>query len=227
MFCSNCGKQIIEGDKFCTGCGTPVFQEKLCPKCKSKLADGSVYCGQCGSKVEQTISQSYVSHTNPKVDYHFDPSMNQEANFHVNTGVGQNAGTTINFNTQQPRKYRMISKYEGEPTVGIAKATGTLNVYSDHMEYTKTMGNALGNLSIITMGVAARAEKERSGKIEIYNYQDIQSARVGKYAALMPAVVLFFNDGQVLSFNGTFTSKAAMDIVNTIMNFKKDEQINM
>lgn len=26
MFCTNCGKQLEEGSKFCPGCGTPVAQ---------------------------------------------------------------------------------------------------------------------------------------------------------------------------------------------------------
>lgn len=31
MFCNNCGKEIPDGQKFCSGCGTPIGQEQEIP----------------------------------------------------------------------------------------------------------------------------------------------------------------------------------------------------
>lgn len=207
MFCNNCGNQINEGEKFCTQCGTPVPQERLCPSCQAKLPDGAIFCGQCGTKVGEA----------PKVT---PPGGGGNPYTQNNPGTYQNTGYQAGYNPQQPQKYLLISKYVGEPTVGIAKATGTLAVYPDHLEYTKTLGNALGNLGLATMVAASHAEKKEGGKVEYYNYQDIQTAYVGKYMGINPAVVLVLNDGQVFSFNGTFTNQTASNIVNTILYYK-------
>ena len=59
--------------------------------------------------------------------------------------------------------------------------------------------------------------KKEESSVEVFYYRDVQTAYVGKYAALMPAVVLVMNDGQVFSFNGTFTNQSASNITNTIL----------
>lgn len=62
----------------------------------------------------------------------------------------------------QPKKYQMISKYEGEPTVGIAKATGRLCVYQDRLEYVKAMGNALASsFGLLGMALAVKQEQKK------------------------------------------------------------------
>lgn len=209
MFCNKCGNQINEGDKFCTKCGTPVSQERLCPKCQCKLPDGAAFCGQCGAKVSETPQ--------------FTPANSGSSSYvQNNSGYQPNPGYHAGFNPQQPQKYSMISKYVGEPTAGIAKATGTLAVYTDHLEYTKTFGSSLGNaFGLVGMAVAAK-KANQDGKVEIYNYQDIQTTYVGKYMAMMPTVVLVMNDGQVFSFCGTFTNQTASNVVNTILYCKEN-----
>ncbi len=195
MFCNKCGNQINEGEKFCTQCGEPVIQqvqELICPVCNHKLEDGMIFCSQCGTKVGVS-------------DFPYTPE--------------NNGGNTNDFNGT-PKTYRMISKYVGEPSVGISKATGSLLVYQDRLEFNKQLGNALGGVFGIA-GLAVAAKKAKTdGNSDVFYYKDIKEAYVSKYMAVMPAVVIMLNDGQVFSFNGTFTQQSANEVVNIIMNNK-------
>lgn len=192
MFCNKCGTQINEGEKFCTQCGERVPEEKVCPVCNNKLADGVVFCGNCGTKVG---NETFNPDNRRRVD-------NNRPVYPTN------------------QSYKMISFYHGEPTVGIAKATGTLTVNPDHLEFKKQLGNALGGqFGLVGMAVAAK-KATQNGKFDVFAYQDIQDAYVGRYAGIMPAVVIMMNDGQVYSFNGSFTKESASRIVNTILDYK-------
>ena len=48
MKCVNCGYELPDGSKFCTECGTPQPQNKVCPKCKSELPLSAKFCLNCG-----------------------------------------------------------------------------------------------------------------------------------------------------------------------------------
>ena len=62
-FCNNCGKEVKEGTKFCSGCGasltdeTPTQHSNIsgtpCPKCGSIIPFGNVACTNCGSLLNQ------------------------------------------------------------------------------------------------------------------------------------------------------------------------------
>ena len=65
-FCHNCGKEVKEGTKFCSGCGASLSDEPqssntqqdnvsgtICPKCGSIVPFGSVACTNCGSLLNQ------------------------------------------------------------------------------------------------------------------------------------------------------------------------------
>ena len=211
MICNNCGHQLIEGDKFCPRCGTPIPQEKRCPQCQMILAEDDLFCRQCGTRYDAAPQSDPQSYYPPHNQHNQNP-------FGGNTNQYQNNGYNPVSHSAQPTKYMLISKYIGEPTVGIAKATGTLYVYQDRLEYVKQLGNALGG-AMGALGIAAAAAKmkKEESSVEVFYYRDVQTAYVGKYAALMPAVVLVMNDGQVFSFNGTFTNQSASNITNTIL----------
>ena len=51
MNCTNCGKELAEGIKFCPECGTPVPKNKFCTSCGTKLEPGAKFCPECGTKV--------------------------------------------------------------------------------------------------------------------------------------------------------------------------------
>lgn len=255
MNCINCGSPILEGDLFCTKCGTPAPTEKRCPNCQALLAEDDLFCGKCGTRIvevpqsddmnqnqaqPQTQTQYQPPYQNPanfyggpngqKAPYQKVPQMpyqntyqnpyqnaNQTPYQNMNQNPYQHQGYNPGYGAQ-PKKYNMISKYIGEPVAGISPATGTMYVYEDRLEFHKVLGSALGNaFGPLGMAMAAKKEKNSSGKVEVYYFQDIQTAYVGKYMAMMPSVVLVLNDGQVFSFTGTFTNQSAANVVNTIL----------
>jgi Sec-independent protein translocase protein TatA len=59
MFCDQCGKELKEGTKFCTGCGAPIkavapkepVKKIFCDQCGRELKKGVNFCPGCGAKV--------------------------------------------------------------------------------------------------------------------------------------------------------------------------------
>ena len=58
--CSNCGKELREGQRFCTNCGTPVAaapdapkepELQHCPACGTELPPEARFCFSCGAKL--------------------------------------------------------------------------------------------------------------------------------------------------------------------------------
>ena len=54
MICKKCGRELIQGTKFCTGCGAVV--EQNCPNCGCAVNDSMKFCVQCGFSFEQKDS---------------------------------------------------------------------------------------------------------------------------------------------------------------------------
>jgi predicted nucleic acid-binding Zn ribbon protein len=60
MFCLQCGKQLPDDSKFCSGCGVeivPVVEDPkgfLCSSCGLKLEDDDKFCKNCGTPKEGT-----------------------------------------------------------------------------------------------------------------------------------------------------------------------------
>lgn len=188
---------------FCNKCGNQINEgEKFCTKCGEMIPQEKV-CPVCSNKLADGVV--FCGNCGTKVGNDtFIPHRND--NYHPVNPTNQS--------------YKMISFYHGEPTVGIAKATGTLTVNTDNLEFKKQLGNALGGqFGLAGMAIAAK-KATQNGKFEIFAYQDIRDAYVGRYAGLLPAVVIMMNDGQVYSFNGTFTKESANRIVNTILEYK-------
>lgn len=53
-FCSECGRQLLPGDKFCPGCGKAVKKVSSgeCPECKKINAPDAKFCSGCGAKLQ-------------------------------------------------------------------------------------------------------------------------------------------------------------------------------
>lgn len=50
LYCSECGREIANGAKYCPDCGTP--QPIICPECDVSLSEGTNYCPHCGFSLE-------------------------------------------------------------------------------------------------------------------------------------------------------------------------------
>ena len=115
----------------------------------------------------------------------------------------------------------MISWYTGEPKVGIAKATGTLNVYENRLEFVKKLGNSAGGaFGAIGMAVAANKAK-KEGNIDTYHYKDIATVRKGTYGGMMPSIVITLQNGEKHSFVGTINGTAIKESIEIIEHYSK------
>ena len=59
--CKNCGAEILEGQDFCTKCGTPLVTKPTCSKCGAELTEDQEYCPKCGQKVGTAIKEPISS----------------------------------------------------------------------------------------------------------------------------------------------------------------------
>lgn len=69
MNCSNCGKELAEGIKFCPECGTQVPKNKFCTSCGTKLEPSAKFCPECGAKVGAVPAKSAVKEAKIEIDY--------------------------------------------------------------------------------------------------------------------------------------------------------------
>ena len=52
--CPNCGAQIADDSRFCSECGKEIPQGNVCPHCGASMNDGDVFCQNCGKKPTDT-----------------------------------------------------------------------------------------------------------------------------------------------------------------------------
>lgn len=50
MKCSKCGNELLEHQKVCPNCGTPVHTPKFCPDCGNERNPNDKFCDQCGHR---------------------------------------------------------------------------------------------------------------------------------------------------------------------------------
>jgi predicted nucleic acid-binding Zn ribbon protein len=54
MFCANCGAQIQDGSRFCSGCGKPVAVSN-CPACSTPIKPDNAFCTNCGNNLKGQV----------------------------------------------------------------------------------------------------------------------------------------------------------------------------
>ncbi len=70
IICSKCGKELREGTRFCTECGSVIPEKKVCAGCGKELGEGAAFCTSCGTRVGAAPSSASV----PPVSYASAPS---------------------------------------------------------------------------------------------------------------------------------------------------------
>lgn len=68
MKCSACGKENVEGARFCNECGKVLAPpapppERRCPSCGAVNADYVIYCGSCGAELPKTEKRAQTEPT--------------------------------------------------------------------------------------------------------------------------------------------------------------------
>ena len=73
-FCVKCGRRIIDGARFCGGCGTPVEASNInnqrnqewagklvkCPSCGEYISSFTVNCPACGTELRDARSSGAI-----------------------------------------------------------------------------------------------------------------------------------------------------------------------
>lgn len=178
MFCSYCGRGLPEHVKFCPYCGNSTSREKVekcCPACGWSTTEDMVYCVECGTTLQEKVAEKKLEET---VDFTADI-----------TPVGTEGLL---------RECRLWSVYEGAPKVGIAKATGTIRLYSDRLEIENKLGNALGSVFGL-VGVAAARKKARKEPNTILLLKNLTKIEIGKYCGAFNTLYLESSDHSPLT----------------------------
>ena len=184
MICKACNQTIGDNAKFCPFCGQAVSGSamKLCPSCNKQYDSGQIFCEDCGTKlVDKTPTPTSG------------PAPRQTPSSGSSTAPRHAPASSY------PSLTYNMSMYEG--TGGIAKASGKLKVYSDRLEFEKTMGSAIGNaFGLIGMAVA-RSNARKNGAIDTYYYRDVVGVTKGSIM-MCPAFTLRLRSGRTISFAG-------------------------
>lgn len=175
MICKSCGQEIPDSAKFCGHCGARAEiksaqpAKKFCTICGEKLDASEQFCHSCGTKVGGS-----------------DPLPPIPSEPHISKA--KSGGKLLT-------SLKMVSMYIGEPTVGVAKSTGTLSVYDDRLEYKKQIGNALTLVGSIRAHV-----KIKEDPLIIMPLNQIVALRVGKYMGVYNTLAVSLCDGSTISF---------------------------
>ncbi len=202
MNCTNCGAAMPDGAKFCPMCGTRApepAKKKFCTTCGSPIESGALFCEVCGTKVETPAPAPAPQPPLPKPPA---PTPAPAPAPVRPTPTGRLVSTL-----------KMVSLYDGEPTLGIAKASGELNAYDNRIEFKKQMGNALGSTFGLVGMMAARSSALKDGQLMTIPVGDIAEVHVGKYGALYNTLVVTKRDGTKMTFCPPAPSSSAPQII--------------
>ena len=217
MKCQYCGNEMSEGAKFCAMCGRrvteaePVPARRFCPSCGQEAEPGMLFCEYCGMRLpERTAPEPRPNpvpepRPNPVPEPRPNPVPEPRPNPATNPGPKRTGRFLMDLN--------LMSYYKGEPTLGIAKATGTLKLYDDRLEFHKMMGNSAASMLGAVGILAAAKQAKKNGSVDVYRYQDIASVKEGRYGGVYRTIVLVMKDGQKHSFAGSLNSGKVQEAV--------------
>lgn len=210
MKCIYCGKPSQEGAAFCGNCGKRIAEEVLvCPACGCVGEPGLLYCTQCGTRMVNSPSVPPVPTVPEEV-------RERDGGFNVDMPTKQESPTGIG---RELVVMRLMSWYKGEKKVGIAKATGTLTVYTDRLEFKRQLGNAAA--ALVPIAFVKEAQKARNAAADIFWMRDIADAKEGKYGAALPSLILTLRSGEQHTFAGTLSGDKIRESVELIRRYSK------
>lgn len=111
-----------------------------------------------------------------------------------------------------PFKLGLIAWYHGEKQLGIAKATGSLTIFDDRIEYKKNLGNTAEML--IPYWNIYKTIKANTDPREIFWLRDIAGVKESTYGLGVPSIVLTMKDGNVHTFVTGTASQSNKDNIS-------------
>ncbi len=220
MFCKNCGQRLSDEARFCSNCGEPVsdvVKMRFCVVCGTQMEAAARFCPVCGMRADPEETDTSVRQPvfgEPTRQPAFGEPTRQTAfgeparqpvpeepvrQAAFAEPVRQPVAEEPVRQTQTPlMPAKMFSLYEGEPTIGIAKCTGTLTVYGDRLEFKKQLGNAVGG-AFGLVGMAVSRSRIKEDPLLIFPLSQVLQLRTGKYGGVYNTLVLVMRDGTTVS----------------------------
>ena len=137
----------------------------FCSNCGKQISDNAQFCSNCGTRVEKPAG-----------------SVSPTAEIAVNKA--EDSGTLL-------ASYKHISKYKGTPAAGYAQSLGVLSVFNNRLEFNRKASDALLNMNVIGMALAA------SNPIQTIPLEDISELREGKYMGFYKTLVVTKKNGDI------------------------------
>ena len=158
----------------------------FCSNCGKQISNSAQFCGYCGTRVEGNAGS--VSPVATAI------SVNNAAD----------SGTLL-------ASYKHISKYRGTPAAGYAQTIGVLSVFNNRLEFNRKAGDALLNLNVIGMALAA------ANPVETILLENISELKEGKYMGFYKTLVVTEKNGDIWSFCPAKPGGSiAQDIINLL-----------
>lgn len=61
MYCSHCGQEVNDNDRFCSACGEKVIRPRRnCPNCGSTIGENDYVCSHCGYQLPVEVKHQIV-----------------------------------------------------------------------------------------------------------------------------------------------------------------------
>ncbi len=200
MKCVKCGAELAEGARFCGRCGTSIEQAGFCSTCGAKLQPGQIFCTSCGMKLRRNNPIGNASSSSVNIGIKQPPNVTISRIPSGGSGEGKGTGQLL-------RKMNLITKYYGEPTVGLANKVGTLSVYDNRVEFSKKAGLSLAG----TVSALAKSE------VEVYYLRDVFTITTGRYMGMYITLVLVMKNGNKISFCPSVPGSKDMEMIATLL----------
>lgn len=189
-----------------------------CLKCNHEISNESRFCSYCGTKVEvvevQAVPENKRCKSCPGCKKIFDSN-------HVFCDQCGRLLLERVIEGKELKKFKLMSKYAGEPKVGVAKATGDLIIYDDRIHFIVKMGNAVGAVfGAVGMAVSASKSKKENHDGDVYWMKDIEEVHESRYMGTMPMLVIRMRNQQLYSFSGLSSSAAVTNAVELINEYR-------
>ncbi len=111
MFCTQCGKQLEDGVKFCSSCGSPIKNQTntsyagnnlKCPNCGAPLSSISATCPSCGIGFSSKVSSAVIK------DFNRQLSEIDNENKGLLSNIVQSISSTVKENIEQDKRKRKL-----------------------------------------------------------------------------------------------------------------------
>ena len=191
MFCSNCGKAIPDGSRFCANCGAQVAAAwGAAPAAPQGAYTAPVQAGPQGgySAPVQTAPPVYAqpANTQPVNAYANGGGYGQGQNYYQPTGqMIMDAGKVVVYN--------------GVKAIGVTYGDGTLYVFDDRLEFHKKHGTMAGMGVNPVVGMAVSVASAKKNPVDTWYYRDMAEVYTAKHAGLISKICIKFRSGNGFS----------------------------